>query len=199
MANVLVLYSSPISKEKSVSSAITKSFVEEYKKINKNDEIVELDLNELEMATHPMNSNNFSDFFNDELSGRYIDILKKTNKLIISAPMINFNVPAVLKNFIDRICVANKTFSYKYAKKGSSIGLLSNLKVQIIASQGAPCDWYPWASHISYLEGIWNFLGAEVSETLLIDATKVEPFNSYSIEQIIKNKINKIKERVMNF
>lgn len=199
MSKVLVLYSSPITKEKSATYAVTKKFVEEYKKNNNEDEITEFDLNQLEMSLSGMNSNNFSSFFNEELCDKYIEILKNTDKLIIASPMINFNVPTVLKTFIDRIAVANKTFSYKYAKKGSSIGLLDHLKVQIIASQGAPYGWYLWASHVSYLEGVWNFLGAKVTKTILIDGTKVAPFNTYTPEQIVDAKIDEIKSAATSF
>ncbi|SYV89926.1 FMN-dependent NADH-azoreductase, partial [Metamycoplasma alkalescens] len=141
MAKVLVLYSSPLNKGKSISCFATKKFIEEYKKNNPDDEIKELNLNDLEMARTGMNANNFSNFFDEEFSNKYIEMLKSIDKLVISAPMINFNVPSVLKTFIDRVAVANKTFSYKYSKKGGAIGLLDHLKVQIIATQGAPLGW----------------------------------------------------------
>ncbi|WP_330463661.1 FMN-dependent NADH-azoreductase [Metamycoplasma gateae] len=194
MSKILVLYSSPIVEEKSVSTTATKYFLNEYKKNNSNDEIIELDLNDLEMSNNSMNSNNFSVFYNEEFSNKYIELLKDINKVVISAPMINFNVPTVLKSFIDRIAVANKTFSYKYASKGSSIGLLNNLKVQIIATQGAPLGWYQWASHISYLEGVWNFLGATLNETILIDGTKTEPFIKMAAEEVVETKKDIIKK-----
>ncbi|PZW01468.1 FMN-dependent NADH-azoreductase [Metamycoplasma auris] len=117
MAKVLVLYSSPLNNMKSISTLAAKKFIEEYKNINQNDEIIEFDLNNLEMAQSGMNSNNFGNFFNEDLSNKYIELLKEVNKVVISSPMINFNVPTVLKTFIDRIAVANKTFSYKYSKK----------------------------------------------------------------------------------
>ncbi|ENY68735.1 Acyl carrier protein phosphodiesterase [Metamycoplasma auris 15026] len=199
MAKVLVLYSSPLNNMKSISTLSAKKFIEEYKKINPNDEIIEFDLNNLEMAQCGMNSNNFGNFFNEDLSNKYIELLKEVNKVVISSPMINFNVPTVLKTFIDRIAVANKTFSYKYSKKGASIGLLSNLKVQIIATQGAPYGWYLWANHISYLEGIWNFLGAEVAKSIRIDGTKVEPYVSMDPSDVIKDKEKEIKEAAEAF
>ena len=114
-----------------------------------------------------------SDFFKNQLNDKYINLLKEANKLIIGAPMINFNIPVTLKNFIDHIAIANKTFSYKYSKKGDAIGLLNNLDVQIIATQGAPLDWYPFASHYKFLEGFWNFVGANVKESIIIHSVKI--------------------------
>lgn len=56
--------------------------------------------------------------------------------------MTNFAPAPVLRNFIDHIMVADHTFSYKYSKKGEAIGLVTNLKTQIITVQGAPYGWY---------------------------------------------------------
>ncbi|WP_277870042.1 NAD(P)H-dependent oxidoreductase [Metamycoplasma auris] len=92
-----------------------------------------------------------------------------------------------------------KHFHTNTQKKGASIGLLSNLKVQIIATQGAPYGWYLWANHISYLEGIWDFLGAEVAKSIRIDGTKVEPYVSMDPNDVIKDKENEIKEAAINF
>jgi len=140
MNKVIVLYSSPVNKDISISTYLTKKFVEQYKLNNKDDEIIEFDLNDLDLNQQYQNSNNMSDFFKNQLNDKYINLLKEANKLIIGAPMINFNIPVTLKNFIDHIAIANKTFSYKYSKKGDAIGLLNNLDVQIIATQGAPLD-----------------------------------------------------------
>lgn len=173
MNKVIVLYSSPVNKDISISTYLTKKFVEQYKLHNKNDEIIEFDLNDLDLNQQYQNSNNMSDFFKNELNDKYINLLKEANKLIIGAPMINFNIPVTLKNFIDHIAIANKTFSYKYSKKGDAIGLLNNLDVQIIATQGAPLDWYPFASHYKFLEGFWNFVGANVKESIIIHSVKI--------------------------
>ncbi|AZZ65778.1 FMN-dependent NADH-azoreductase [Metamycoplasma phocicerebrale] len=199
MSKVLVLYSSPIQSEKSISTLLTKKFVELYKKNNENDQIKELDLNELEMARLSQTSKNMPKTYSEELSNKYINLLKETDKLIISCPMINFNVPVVLKNFLDRIAVANKTFSYKYSAKGGSIGLLDNLTVKIIATQGAPEGWYQWAGHTSFLEGIWNFFGAKLSPTILVAGTKVKPYFEMQPQEIVEDNIKLLEKHAKNF
>ena len=173
MNKVIVLYSSPVKEDTSISTYLTKKFVEEYKLNNKQDEIIEIDLNNIDLNEQYQNSNNMVNFFNNELNDKYINLLKEANKLIISAPMINFNIPVTLKNFIDHIAIANKTFSYKYSKKGDAIGLLNNLDVQIIATQGAPLDWYPFSSHYKFLEGFWNFVGSTVKESIIVHSVKI--------------------------
>ncbi|AXE60569.1 FMN-dependent NADH-azoreductase [[Mycoplasma] phocae] len=199
MSKIIVIYGSPIEENLSISTMLTKRYVEEYKKAHPMDEIQELNLNDLDMSTNLLTSKNKVNFFNEKDSDFYIELLKKADKVIMNSPMINFNVPATIKTFFDRIAVANKTFSYKYAKKGAAIGLLDNLKIQIIATQGAPLGWYPWASHINYLEGIWKFLGAEVSETIILAGVKANPLKNYTMEELLESKLSEIIEKASNF
>ncbi len=49
MNKVIVLYSSPVNKDISISTYLTKKFVEQYKISNKDDEIIEFDLNDLDL------------------------------------------------------------------------------------------------------------------------------------------------------
>lgn len=183
----LVIYASPLTKtETSISSLATKQYLK-YLSQNKETKIEEVDLNDKKEFQYSLNSNTFTsgEFFGNGNSDFWIDKLKSTDHLVISTSMINFNIPAVLKNFIDTIAVANKTFKYKYDGSGESEGLLNNLRVQIIASQGAPKGWYPFGDHVAYLEGTFNFLGSKVLKPVLVDGTKTKKFIEKSLEQKI--------------
>lgn len=138
MAKVLIIRTTMVAKEKSFSEALTDAFVSEYKKYAPQDEIIELDLNNLAMAQKSLNRHNFSGFFSASDSDFYIEQLKNVHKVVFACPMTNFNICAVAKNYLDHVLVANKTFSYKYSKKGDAIGLLPHLKVQLLTTQGAP-------------------------------------------------------------
>ncbi|WP_412031788.1 FMN-dependent NADH-azoreductase [Metamycoplasma buccale] len=199
MNKVLVLYTSPLPEEKSISTYIANKFLEEYKKTNPNDFIETLDLNNLSMANKSLNKDSFSSFWNEEDSDKFINQLKNINKLIISTAMINFNIPVTLKNYLDHICVANKTFSYKYSKKGDAIGLLTNVKVQIIATQGAPEDWYTWGLFTKYLEGTLNFLGMSVNKTILISGVKTSNYIQKTKEEIFEEFKNTIENQAKKF
>lgn len=198
----LVLYASPLTKSKpgSISQKATKKFLELYKVNNFNKEIIELDLNEKKCLTKSLDSFSFKDgsFFSDGLTDEILSQLKNVDHLIISTSMINFNVPAVLKNLIDRIAVANKTFKYKYDGNGKSEGLIKHITVQIIATQGAPKGWYPFGDHVTYLEGVFNFLGMKVQESILIAGTKTKEWSASSIEKNI-SKYNELFKKQSNF
>lgn len=196
---VLVIKSSPITKEKSYSTALGNRFVKYYREFHQEDEIIELDLNEIDMSKKNINTYNFNEYFNETDSDFYINQLKSVQKVIFVSPMINFNISPIGKAYLDHILVANKTFSYKYQKKGDAIGLLDNLKVQILTTQGAPFGWYPWGNHTEYLRGTWNFVGTKVVEPILVAGTKVKPEADLTPEQLIDKYDTKIKSAAKEF
>lgn len=158
-----------------------------------------VDLNDTPFAKYSLNANNMPKFFEKTESDYWIEQLKNTDLLIISTPMINFNYSSLIKNFLDSIAVANKTFSYKYSEKGGSIGLLTNLKVLIVATQGAPEGWYEFGNHVKNLEGFFNFVGANQIESILIAGTKVEPLKSLNFDEIIALYEAKLEEIATKF
>ncbi|WP_033161355.1 FMN-dependent NADH-azoreductase [[Mycoplasma] collis] len=196
---ILVLKGSIIAEENSVSKQLTNKFVEIYKKKNPNHEIIEMDLSQENFSTHPLTAKTFATFWKDVDADKYINLLKSVDKVILSTPMINFSMAAPIKNFIDTICVADKTFSYKYSKKGDAIGLLDHLKIQILATQGAPSDWYPFGNVSENLAGIWKFLGAKSVDILKITGTKVMPFAALSVHDKINTYLKEIEQAAEKF
>ncbi len=196
---VLVISGTVSPADKSYSIALSEKFIEEYSKINKEDEIIYLDLNKEAMAQKTLTRDNFKEFFNEEDSIKYINQLKSVDKVIISSPMNNFAVTAMIKNYLDHILMADQTFSYKYVKKGDAKGLLEHLKVQILTTQGAPYGWYPFGDHTAYLKGTWEFVGAKVNEPILFAGTKVEPISKQTPKEAIESISSKIKEIAAKF
>lgn len=196
ITKILALNSSP--NMDSLSKKTLSFLLQEASKKDKKLDIEIVDLNNEIFANSSLNSSNMTNFFQKNDSDKWIEKLKNIDLLVIAFPMINFSYPAVLKNFIDSICVANKTFSYKYSKQGDAIGLLSNLKVVLISTQGAPENWYPWGKPLELLSGIWKFLGVKQIETFLIDGTKTLPNKELTHEQIIENNKPKILKILKN-
>ncbi|ADE19767.1 FMN-dependent NADH-azoreductase [Mycoplasma crocodyli] len=186
MSKTLILYGELFDQEKSISHLATKEFLEKYKLQNKTEEIEEINLNETELSSVFLTNQNFATYYKEVKSDFWIEKLKNVDKVVISVPMINFGPSVIVKNFIDAIAVANKTFSYKYSKKGDAIGLLDNIKkVLIVGSQGAPADWYLWGSHTLWLEGTWKFFGAKNVETLLLSGVKTPVFSNMTPKEIV--------------
>ncbi len=200
MKKVLVIYSSPMMElpSGSVSATMTKEFIDEYKKHN-DDEIIYLDLNKEKMASTTLTSVNLKSFFNEKDSDHYIEQLKNVDKVVISTSMTNFNYTAVLKNYLDHILVANKTFKYKYDKNGESEGLLKHLKVQILVAQGADFGWYAWGDVAKMLVGTWEFMGTNVATPITLYGTKTPAKIKLSIDEKVKDVLDKIKKAAKAF
>ena len=100
------------------------------------------------------------------LSAQLIDELKSADTLVLAAPMYNFAIPAVLKQWIDSICRAG--VSFKYTEQGP-VGLLGVKRAFIITASGGT----PLGSEMDfasgYLEHICNFIG--IADVFHIDAS----------------------------
>lgn len=182
MSKILVI-ESYLSKEYSLSEYATNLFIEKYKDIHPNDEIIRLNLSNEKKLQTVLSANNFDTFW-DEESQKYIDLINESDKLIISTGMINFTISPLLKNFFDNVLQANKTFKYKYDGKGESIGLVdSNKKVLLIMAQGLYKDWYKFSAFDDYLKDVLIFMGLKNIKTILFDGTKTKSQINLSIEE----------------
>ncbi|WP_434333110.1 FMN-dependent NADH-azoreductase [Mycoplasma capricolum] len=199
MSKVLVLKTTAQADEVSNSVALTNRFLEEYKKFNPDDEIIIVDLNKDEVGTSILTSETFPTFYQQEVTKKYINLLKSVDKLVIACPKYNFSTPVTLKSFIDHVSVANETFSYKYSKKGDAIGLITNLKAQILGVQGAPLGWYPWGQHTQYVEGAMRFLGIEFNKTVLLAGVKVAPLLELTPAQRVETIIDEVIQAAKTF
>ncbi|WP_339020286.1 FMN-dependent NADH-azoreductase [Spiroplasma endosymbiont of Atherix ibis] len=196
---VLVITGTVSPVEKSFSLALTNRFIKEYKTLNPNDEIINLDLNKEEMAHKTLSRENFGVYFNENDALKYINQLKEVDKIVISSPMNNFNVSGLIKNYLDHILLADQTFSYKYVKKGDAKGLLEHLTVQILTTQGAPFGWYLWGNHTEFLKGTWEFVGATVKEPILFAGTKIAPISTTNHDEAIDTIADQIIKAAKNF
>ncbi|VEU70298.1 FMN-dependent NADH-azoreductase [Mycoplasmopsis glycophila] len=195
MKKILFLDGNLISNEKSYSWHIMNKFHEIAKNSNKY-EISRFDLNKTKHGEIFLTKDTFPYYYDKVESDFWINKLKETDILVISCSMINFAAAPVVKNFVDSIAVANKTFSYKYSAKGDAIGLLTNINVIILGTQGAPKGWYPFSSHIEWLKGTFKFLGAKSVEAIEILGTKVPPISQIDPDSVSDAILEKFSELI---
>jgi FMN-dependent NADH-azoreductase len=92
--------------------------------------------------------------------GAYIDDLFAADIIVIGAPMYNFTVPSQLKGWIDRVCVAGRTF--QYGANGPE-GLVKGKKVYVASTRGGVYTGESPAAALdhqeSYLLGVLGFIG----------------------------------------
>ncbi|MGV1848954.1 MULTISPECIES: FMN-dependent NADH-azoreductase [unclassified Rhizobium] len=92
--------------------------------------------------------------------GAYIDDLFAADIIVIGAPMYNFTIPTQLKGWIDRVCVAGRTF--QYGANGPE-GLVKGKKVFLASARGGVYSAGSPAAGLdhqeTYLRGVLGFIG----------------------------------------
>ncbi len=106
------------------------------------------------------------------LSDQLLKELEQAHTLIISTAMHNFNIPVVLKQWVDAICRAGKSF--KYTAEGP-VGLMGVKRAYLITATGGTPVGSETDFASKYLEHICRFVG--IDEVFHIDAcgSKREP------------------------
>ena len=98
--------------------------------------------------------------------------LQQASHFVIASPIYNFNIPAVLKAWIDQIARVGLTFRYT---ENGPIGLLENKQaIVLMASGGVPIgSEMDMAS--TYLKQVLGFIG--VIDVTIIDAATLNEAN----------------------
>ncbi len=106
------------------------------------------------------------------LSDQLVEEVRNSERIIISAPVYNFGVPARLKNWIDHVTRVGVTF--RYGANGPE-ALLEDRPVHIIVSSGGTQIGSPLDFHSPYLRHILGFIGLRdvsfVSAAQLLETT----------------------------
>ena len=199
MKKILLIESYLSPRETSVSTYAQDQFLTKYQELNPNDEVIKLDLNQEEKLKTFLTASTFTNFW-DQKSQDYIDLINSVDKIVISTNMVNFNISPILKNFLDNILQAGKTFKYKYDGKGKSQGLIKpGIKAQLIMAQGAYVGTYPWGNFDNYLKNTLHFIGIEDVQVLLFDGTKEHDQRDLSIEEKFARKSQEFTKQVSDF
>jgi FMN-dependent NADH-azoreductase len=211
MVQVLYITAHPHDDTQSYSMAVGKAFIDSYKEVHPNDEIVHLDLYKEEIPHIDADvfsgwgklqkGNAFEDLSETEKAkvGRLTELSNqfiKADKFVFVTPMWNFSFPPLMKAYIDSIAVAGKTF--KYTEQGP-VGLLTDKKALHIQSRGGIYSEGPAAAMEMghrYLEMIMQFFGVPSFEGLFVEGHAAMPDKAQEIKQ---NAITRAKDLAHTF
>jgi len=154
----------------SISRKVSSAFVESWKQANPGGKVIRRDLTTSNLTFVDIDwivgAYSTPEQLNDghkkalALSDTLIHELLEADHIIIGTPMYNFNVPAVLKAWIDHIVRIGKTFNLSAA---GLEGLAKGRKVTVaIASGSSYAAGSPLASYnkeTDYLQQIFGFIG----------------------------------------
>ncbi|TCM89115.1 FMN-dependent NADH-azoreductase [Paenibacillus sp. BK033] len=171
----------------SVSLQVGNYFIENYRKLNPNESIEQIDLYSEEIpeinsavlsAWGKMASGGELTDEEKRVTGRMNEILqqfKSAKKYVIIMPLHNFNIPSRLKDYMDNVMIARETF--KYTENGG-VGLLTDGR-SLLVIQGSGGiytnnDWYTdnEFSH-KYIKSMFSFLGIEDYQIIRAQGTNV--------------------------
>lgn len=138
------------------------------------------DLTERVFAAHANGADN-RDLDQAELndlaeSARVLEEFLSSEVIVMGVAFYNFTVPSSLKAWVDRICVAGKTFSF-----GASgvVGLARGKRVIVLLARGGIyAEGSPNARHEhaeTYLRSIFSVIGIDNLEVIAADGVDISP------------------------
>ncbi|SHK06176.1 FMN-dependent NADH-azoreductase [Clostridium cavendishii DSM 21758] len=206
MSKILYITANPKSEDKSFSLTVARNFIEEYKRVNPQDEVKEIEVYDIELPLIDRNmleawdelsqGKEFSKLTQDKQKqlARFAELTDEfvsADKYVFVTPLWNFAVPAMMKAYIDTTCVAGKTF--KYTEQGA-IGLLKNKKALHIQASGSVFskgDLSKVEHGDKYIRDIMSFIGVTDFEAVFVEGVAYDPTLSQEIkEKAIEQALN---------
>ncbi|NMH69228.1 FMN-dependent NADH-azoreductase [Bacillus sp. RO3] len=211
MTQVLYITAHPHDHTQSYSMAVAKAFMETYKEVNPDDDVVHIDLYS-EHIPH-IDADVFSGWGKlqtgkgfEELSGEEQKKVKRLNeisdqfigadKYVFVTPFWNFSFPPVMKAYIDSVAVAGKSF--KYTEEGP-VGLLTDKKAIHIQARGGIYSEGPAAGMEMghrFLDIIMKFFGVPSFGAVIVEGHAAMPDKA---EEIKEDAIARAKDAAKTF
>ncbi|KYD16397.1 FMN-dependent NADH-azoreductase [Saccharococcus caldoxylosilyticus] len=211
MTKVLYITAHPLDDTQSYSMAVGKAFIETYKEVNPDHEIVHIDLYKeyipqidadvLSGWGKLRSGKGFEELSSEEKAkvGRLSELCEQfisADKYIFVTPLWNFSFPPVMKAYIDAVAVAGKTF--KYTEQGP-VGLLTDKKALHIQARGGFYSEGPAAEMEMghrYLSVMMQFFGVPSFEGLFVEGHAAMPDKAQEIKE---NAIARAKDLARTF
>lgn len=109
-------------------------------------------------------------------SGKALEEFMASDVVVMGVAFYNFSVPSSLKAWIDRICVAGKTFSYG---TNGVVGLARGKRVIVLLARGGLYgEGSPNACHEhaeTYLRSVFSVIGIDNLEVIVADGVDISP------------------------
>ena len=158
---------SSILGENSVSRAVSAAVVTQLKTAHPEAEVAYRDI-----AAEPLDHLTLAALSDPTI----VDQFLAADVVVIGAPMYNFTIASQLKAWIDRICVAGKTF--RYGANGAE-GLAGGKRVIVALARGGVYGAGSPAASMehaeTYLRGVFGFLGVTDLEFIIAEGIAMGP------------------------
>ncbi|MFZ3102005.1 MAG: FMN-dependent NADH-azoreductase [Desulfitobacteriaceae bacterium] len=211
MVKVLYITANPKQVEDSICLSVGQAFLNAYRQMNPNDEIIPLDLYKVNIPF--IDTNVFSGWGKlqqgmafDQLTPEEKNIVGQINQLsdqfaaadkyVFVTPMWNLSIPPNMKAYIDAISIVGKTF--KYTETGA-VGLLTDKKALHIQARGGvysegSAKGFEFGH--SYIQAVLTFLGVPSIESVIAEGMAQTPDKA---EDIKAKAIDRAKQVAKSF
>ncbi len=211
MAKVLYITANPKPVQDSFCLSVGQTFLDAYRQVNPNDEIIPLDLYKINIPFIDIDV--FSGWGKlqqgmafDQLTPEEKNIVGQINQLsdqfaaadkyVLVTPMWNLSIPPKMKAYIDTICIVEKTFKYTEA---GPVGLLTDKKAVHIQARGGvysegPAQGFEFGH--SYIRAVLTFLGVPSVESVIAEGMAQTPDKA---EDIKAKAIDRAKQVARSF
>lgn len=180
---------------------LSDTFIEEYKRLNPEDQITVLDLYKENIDflkledLGPVFGPKTAESKNHPIL-KYAYQFAEADKIVLAAPMWNLGMPAIVKAYFDYVSVTGITFGYT---ANGPVGLSKGEKAIIISGRGGnystpPMDALEMGER--YAKTIMNFLGIKEVQSLGAEMLDVKEVDT---DKILNDAIEKAKEAAKNF
>ena len=173
MATVLYIKANAKPDHLSRTMRIANGFVERYKELHPEDEVITLDLykEKIDFLQEEQVMSHMEPPAPDSQDPvlKYAYQFRDADKYIIAAPFWNLSYPAILKAYIDYVTVVGVTF--RYTSQGA-VGLLENKKAVYFVTRGGNYSTPPFNEYEMgerYLRTILGFMGVTDFTTFAAD------------------------------
>lgn len=183
MSKVLYVTANPKSVDQSYGLRLGKYFIEQVKNKNVNVIIEHVDLFKADIpfvdaevlsGREKLASNESLTAEEAAKIGRIDQILDQflsADSIVFVTPLWNFTVPAYMKAYLDCLCLAGKTFKYKY---NGVTGLLTGKKILHIQTIGGVFSKGPYAEYEMgdrYVKSVMAFIGLTDYQKVVMEGT----------------------------
>lgn len=200
MSKVLYIKANAKPEGTSKTFKIADEFIESYKKNHPEDEIITLDL--YKEGINFLSEEGVMMHRPNEGEGRNHPVLKyayqflEADKYVFAEPLWNLGVPAIMKAYIDYICVT--TITFKYTAEGP-VGLCQGKKAVNITTRGGEYSTGKFAElemGDKYLRTILAFMGVTDYRTIAADQMDVI---GQDVDAIVEKTIQEAQEIAKEF
>lgn len=202
MAKVLYIKSNMKPEGQSRTDKVADSFVEEYKKLHPEDEVVTLDL--YKENINFLQYEDLGSVFGPKTEEsknhpvlKYAYQFAEADRYIVAAPMWNLSIPAILKAYIDYVSITG--IAFKYTENGP-VGLLNNgKKALFVSARGGNYSSGPAADFEMgerYIRTIFAFFGITDFQSVYAENVDVQGID---VDKILNDSIAKAKEIAKSF